>query len=170
MLVIIIGVIICFVLYKIMTKDMKDEKITTYEVVRFYCQIVVISIVVVFIFMGLFFPTKFGKWEKVSETQLVTLSNSTVANDESEIYLIVTEGNNYTYRCEIASEFETGSSKEYVVRTISGDIIESELENYKDPVLMEYKRKSKMTIWTFGLGYAETKYVFYVPKGSIQRE
>ena len=170
MLVIVIGIIICLVFYKVVIKDMKDEKITTYEVVIFYCDLIGILFVIAVIFIGLCFPTKFGEWEKVRETQLVTLSNSAVANDESEIYLIVTEGNNYTYRCEIGSEFETGSSKEYVVRTISGDIIESELENYKDPVLMEYKRKSKITIWTFGFGYAETKYVFYVPKGSIQRE
>ena len=149
---------------------MDDEKIKTYEVVRFYCQIVVISIVILFIFIGLFIPTKFGEWEKVSETQLVTFSNSNSANDESEIYVIVTEGNKYKYRCEIDSEFGNGKSKEYVVKTVFGDVVECELTDYYNPVLMEYNRNSKITLWTLGLGSSKTKYVFFVPKGSIQRE
>ena len=56
------------------------------------------------------------------------------------------------------------NTTEYVAETISDNVIESEDTNCKVPVLLEYKRKSKITIWTFGFFSSETKYVLYVPE------
>lgn len=48
-------------------------------------------------------------------------------------------------------------------------IINSEDPNCEVPVLNKYKRKGKITIWTFELS-SEAKYVFYVPEGTIQKD
>lgn len=119
--------------------------------------------------IGLFYPVKYGEWELVSETELVSLSNSTVTEGGGAIYVSVSGENTYTYRYEITSEFGTETSKEYEVRTVSENVIESEDANCEVPVLRRYVRKGKVTIWTFGLG-SETKYVFYVPEGTIQKD
>lgn len=121
------------------------------------------------IMIGIFVPTKYGDWELVEQTELVSLSNSTVTEGGGLIYVSVSGENTYTYRYEISSEFGTETSTEYKVDTVSKNVIESEDENCEVPVLRKYVRKGKITIWTFGLS-SETKYVFYVPKGTIQKE
>ena len=121
------------------------------------------------ILIGLFWPTKFGEWELVNEANLISLSGETeIEAGEEPLYASVDEENVYTYRHEISSEFGTETSTEYEADTVSGDVIESEDPNCKSPVLLEYKRKAKPTIWTFGVWASETKYVFYVPEGTIQ--
>jgi len=120
--------------------------------------------------IGLRCPTKFGEWELINETELIALSNNTVTEGGGFVYVAVSGENVYTYRYEISSEFGTDTSIEYETDTISGDVIESEDPNCEKPVLLEYERKAKITIWTFGLGQSETKYVFYVPEGTIQKE
>lgn len=119
--------------------------------------------------IGIFYPVKYGEWELIKETELVSLSNSTVSEGGGAIYVSVSGENTYTYRYEISSGFGTETSKEYEVDTVSENVIESEDVNCEVPVLREYVRKGKITIWTFGLG-KEKKYVFYVPKGTIQKD
>lgn len=121
------------------------------------------------IFVGIFVPVKYGEWELVNETELVSLSNSTVTEGGGVIYVSMSAENTYTYRYKISSEFGTETSTEYEVDTISGNVIESEDKNCEVPVLKEYVRKGKMTIWTFGLG-REEKYVFYVPENTIAKD
>ena len=122
------------------------------------------------IVIGLFYPTKFGEWELINETELITLSNNTVTEGGGFLYVTVSGENVYTYRHEISSEFGTHTSIEYETDTISGNVIESEDPNCEKAVLLEYERKAKATFWTFGIGGSETKYVFYVPKGTIQKD
>lgn len=121
------------------------------------------------ILIGIIVPVEYKEWELVQETELVSLSNSVATTGGGFIYVSVSGENVYTYRHEIQSEFGTETSTEYKVDTVSENVIESEDENCEGPVLRKYVRKGKMTIWTFGLG-SETKYVFYVPKGTIQKE
>lgn len=121
------------------------------------------------IFIGVFVPVEYGEWELVDQTELVSLSNNTVSEGGGIIYVSVSGENTYTYRYEITSEFGTDTSKEYEVDTISNNVIESEDPNCEVPVLNKYKRKGKITIWTFGLG-SEIQYVFYVPEGTIQKD
>ena len=40
----------------------------------------------------------------------------------------------------------------------------------QEPILMEYKRTAKKSIWTFGLLSNETSYVFNVPEGTISKD
>lgn len=37
-------------------------------------------------------------------------------------------------------------------------------------IVRVYQREGKRTIWTFALGTEETKYIFYVPEGTISKE
>lgn len=121
------------------------------------------------IFIGIFVPVEYHEWELKEETELVSLSNSTVTEGGGIIYVSLSGENTYTYRYEISSEFGTETSTEYEVGTISNNVIESEDKNCEVPVLRTYVRKGKATIWTFGLG-KEIKYVFYVPEGTIQKD
>lgn len=121
------------------------------------------------IFIGIIVPVEYHEWELKEETELVSLSNSTVTEGGGIIYVSLSGENTYTYRYEISSEFGTETSTEYEVGTISNNVIESEDKNCEVPVLRTYVRKGKATIWTFGLG-KEIKYVFYVPEGTIQKD
>ena len=99
--------------------------------------------------IGLFFPTKFGESELVRQTELVSLSNSTVSS--GNVFVSISGEEIYTYRHRIDTEFGTETSTEYVTSSIShddGNIIESEDINCKTPVLLEYMTKSKLQ---FGL-------------------
>ena len=42
--------------------------------------------------------------------------------------------------------------------------------NCQTPMLIEYERTAKKSIWTFGLLNSETAYVFNVPEGTISKE
>lgn len=118
--------------------------------------------------LGLSFPVSgYNDWELIEETELVSLSNSTVSGSEGLIYVSRSVDNVYTYRYEIDSEFGTNTSKEYTTKTVSENVEEIEDPNCKVAVIRKYTRTAKKTIWTFGLGCDETKYVFYVPEGTI---
>lgn len=120
--------------------------------------------------LGIVYPFNgYTDWKLVEETELISLSNSTVSGGEGCIYVSLSADNAYTYRYEIDSDLGTDSSKEYETATIMNNVIEVEDPNCEVPTLKEYKRTAKKSIWTFGV-YSETKYVFYVPEGTISKE
>lgn len=119
--------------------------------------------------IAIFIPTKYGEWELIKETELVSLSKSTEIEGGEIIYVNRSAEYVYTYCYEISPEFGTETSTDYETDTISENVIESEDKNCEIPVLREYRRKGKITIWTFGFG-SEEKYDFYVPEGTIQRD
>lgn len=159
MLVILIAVLIAAILMYISFKFDDGSGL-------FLCGILIIF---AGILIGIFMPTDYKEWKLIKRTELVTLSNSTETQGGGFLYVSVSGENVYTYRYEIDSEFGTDYSTEYEVDAISGKIIESEDPNCKIPELLEYERRGKATIWTFGVG-GETKYVFHVPDGTISHE
>lgn len=87
------------------------------------------------------------------------------------IYVSLSADNAYTYRYEIDSEFGTEMGKTYKTQTLVGkDVEEVEDPNCEKAVVRVYQREGKRTIWTFALGMEETKYIFYVPEGTISKE
>lgn len=123
--------------------------------------------------LGLFSATKYGERQLEEQTELVSLSNSTISEGGGFIYVSISGENAYTYRYEVDTDLGTKTSKNYAIKTISsseGKIIESEDINCKVPVLLKYKTKSKITIWSFGFLDDKIEYVFYVPKGTIQKD
>lgn len=127
-----------------------------------FATIVLSLYIILDILTGTLVPAEYGEWDLVNETELVELSNNTV-------YVSMSTKNVYTYRYKIPTEFGTETSTEYEVDNISGKVIESEDKNCKIPVLKEYKRNEKTTMWKIGHD-SETKYVFYVPEGTIQKD
>ncbi len=130
--------------------------------------------IVLSIHLGLFCPISgYNDWELIKETELVSLSNASASGGSGFIYVSLSADNAYTYRFEVDSAFGTSSSKEYKTATIinsDNDVIEVEDSECQKPVLMEYGRTAKKSIWTFGLASDETSYVFYVPEGTISKE
>lgn len=95
----------------------------------------------IIILYGIFYPTKMSEWE-VKESITPTL-----LNDEENIL------GGYTY------EYTPGGSRkiDYEVAYLFQNV----------PILLECERKAEPTIWTLGLRYKETKYVFYSPDDTI---
>ena len=113
----------------------------------------------------------FNEWKLTQETELVTLSNSLASGGVGIIYVSLSADNAYTYRYEIDSEFGTETGKTYKTQTLVGkDVEEVEDPNCEKAVVRVYQREGKRTIWTFALGTEETKYIFYVPEGTISKE
>ncbi len=122
--------------------------------------------------LGLFFPfSGYNDWKLIKETKLVSLSNSTASGGTGFIYVSLSADNSYTYRFEVDSTFGTKSSKKYKTATLVNDNNITEIEDSKcqEPILMEYERTAKKSIWTFGI-YFETSYVFNVPEGTISKD
>lgn len=113
----------------------------------------------------------FNEWKLTQETELVTLSNSLASGGVGMIYVSLSADNAYTYRYEIDSEFGTEMGKTCKTQTLVGkDVEEVEDPNCEKAVVRVYQREGKRTIWTFALGTEETKYIFYVPEGTISKE
>lgn len=113
----------------------------------------------------------FNEWKLTQETELVTLSNGLASGGVGMIYVSLSADNAYTYRYEIDSEFGTETGKTYKTQTLVGkDVEEVEDPNCEKAVVRMYQREGKRTIWTFALGTEETKYIFYVPEGTISKE
>lgn len=128
---------------------------------------------IISIYLGLFYPFNgYTDWKVIKESELVSLSNSTISGGTGCIYVSLSADNSYTYRFEVDSMFGTESSKEYKTATIvnNDNVTEIEDPNCQTPMLIEYKRTAKMSIWTFGLLHSETAYVFNVPEGTISKE
>ena len=123
------------------------------------------------IYMGVFSPISgYEEWELKQETELISLSNNVASGGNGIVYVSLSADNVYTYRYEINSEFGTETSREYRTVTLTGNGVEEiEDSNCEVPVIRVYRKEAKKTIWTFGLK-SETKYVFYVPEGSISKE
>ena len=159
MLIIIIGIITCTIILCIEFFLQKKYSSTLVGIIFFFSLLI-----------GLFFPTKFEERKLVKETELVPLSSSTVSG--KDVFVSISDEGTYFFRYEIDTEFGTETSTEYVTVSMPIDfaITESEDINCKTPVLLEYMTKSKVTIWTFGLGVGIVEYVFYVPTGTIQKD
>lgn len=169
MIVILIGIIIGL---GIGLRCAKAEPLRTTRLNVIFTIIIAILCGNLGVFLSLIIPTDYEEeWELRKQTELVSLSNTTETEGGGFLYVNVSARNVYTYRYEISSELGTDTSSEYETATISENVIESEDSNCEVPMLLEYIRKPKATIWTFGSN-AEPyiKYVFYVPKGTIQRE
>lgn len=124
------------------------------------------------IFLGLSYPLSgYNDWELVDETELISLSSSTVSGGTGLVYVSLSADNAYTYRFEVDSSFGTKSSKNYKTATIINEdnITEIEDPNCKKAVLKKYKKTAKKSIWTFGLWADKISYVFYVPEDTINK-
>lgn len=129
--------------------------------------------IIISILLGLCAPFNgYNDWKLIKETELVSLSNASVSGGTGFIYVSLSADNAYTYRFEVDSTFGTKSSKEYKTTTIinNNNVIEIEDPACQKPMLMEYNRTAKKSIWTFGLLANETSYVFYVPEGTINKD
>ena len=104
----------------------------------------------------------------MKKTELVSLKSDTLA------YAMTDAEEVYTYRYKVSSGKITDTSEEYDTDTLSGEnVIESEDPECKDPLLLEYRKVPKSTIWTFGTFDPHCrgrKYIFYVPIGTIKEE
>lgn len=109
-------------------------------------------------------------WELHKQTQLVSLSNGLATQGGGFMFVSVSAENAYSYRYEIDSRFGTETSKEYVVDVVSGNVEEIEDINCETPVLLKYKNKLGISKWRIILPGEATKYVFYVPEGTISHE
>lgn len=111
-------------------------------------------------------------WELVEETELVSLSNGLASNSNRFVYVSLTGDNAYAYRHEINSDLGTATSKEYKTETlVNKNVEEIEDSSCTTPILRKYCQKPKQTFWTFAvLADEKTKYVFYVPEGTISKD
>lgn len=162
MLTIIIGIILSIILTAIL-----------WEVSNSMSFLLGVFGILISICFGLFFPfSGYKDWKLIKETKLVSLSNSTVSGGTGLVYVSLSADNSYTYRFEVDSTFGNKSSKKYKTATIVNDNNITEIEDSKcqEPILMEYKRTAKKSIWTFGLLSNETSYVFNVPEGTISKD
>lgn len=163
MLTIIIGIIASVIVTTILLKLIDEANII---LIGFFG-------IILSIFLGLCYPfSGYNDWKLVKETELVSLSNASISGGTGLIYVSLSADSAYTYRFEVDSTFGTRSSKEYKTATIvnSDNVIEIEDSDCQKPMLMEYKRTAKRSIWTFGLFEHETSYVFYVPEGTISKD
>lgn len=149
MIVSLIGIvamiIIILLVGKILSKN--EDKTKKFEVVAMVILLCIgFPIAGTTIVYGICFPTKMGEWEVKEEIR------PTLLNDEENIW------GGYTYEYEIPN---WGSSKpnviDYEVKCLFQNV----------PILVKCERKAEPTIWTLGLGYKETKYVFYSPGDTI---
>ena len=161
MLTIIIGIVLAVILIVIFASLGIGEDAVSY---------IAAFLILLAIFLGVFAPISgYKDWELIEQTELISLSNDIASGGTGMLYVSLSADNVYTYRYEISSEFGTETSKEYRTTTLTGDVEEIEDSNCEVPVIRVYQKEAKRSIWTFGL-YSETKYVFYVPEGTIYKE
>ena len=113
------------------------------------------------------FRSQYEEWIFKEETELVSLSNTQVVEG---FFVNRSSENVYTYRYEINSDFGTETSKEYVIDTVCGNVEEIEDPKCETPLLKEYKSKFGVNFWRIMFPKEATKYVFYVPEGTIQKD
>lgn len=168
MLTIIIGIIASVIVTIILLNIIKNDALCSFVSLCGFLEIILS------VFLGLCVPfSGYNDWKLIKETELVSLSNASASGGTGFIYVSLSADNAYTYRFEVDSTFGTKSSKEYKTSTIINDyneVIEIEDPACQKPMLMEYNRTAKKSIWTFGLLADETSYVFYVPEGTINKD
>lgn len=107
--------------------------------------------------------------ELISETELVSLSNTVATSGSGNIfYVSVSPENVYSYRYEVKNN-STTNEKVYKRVLVSGNVTEIETDT-EVAILKKYVQKPKRWLWTFALGAEKYKYEFIVPKGSIVKE
>ncbi len=147
MIVILIGIIALIIIILLLAKIVNKKKEATAVIVigALLIWLGLLSALATIIF-GIIQPTKMGEWE-VKEAIKPTL-----LNDEENAF------GGYTYQYLIPERWNTK-------RNVINYEVEYLFQNV--PILVECERKAEPTIWTLGLGYKETKYVFYSPDDTI---
>lgn len=111
---------------------------------------------------------EYGEWKMIEEKELVSISTETVSGDIHDIYLLYSEENTYTYRYKIASEVGINTAVLCQTETLSNKNVEQlEDVNCKTPVLQVYEREGLVPKWKLRRLPTQTKYVFYLPEGSV---
>ena len=111
---------------------------------------------------------EYGEWKMIEEKELVSISTETVSGDIHDIYLLYSEENTYTYRYKIASEVGINTAVLCQTETLSNKNVEQlEDVNCKIPVLQVYEREGLVPKWKLIRLPTQTKYVFYLPEGSV---
>lgn len=166
MLTIILGIVLAVLIFKRAINVYNNDLST-------FLAVIAAIVGVLGIGAGLCAPLSgYTEWELIQETELVSLTNNPASGGVGKLtYVSLSADNAYTYRYEIDSEFGTETSREYDTNTlVNKDVEEIEDYNCKKPVIREYQKKGKRTIWTFAFDTTITKYIFYVPEGTISKE
>lgn len=136
---IIILIIIILLIGKIINRKKRKESDGIIVVLLIWAGLPIILSIII---CGIAHPTKMGEWE-VKEA----IESTLLDNKEESIF------NEYTYQYIIPERWSTKPNViNYTVDNLSEDV---------PPILVKCERKAEPTIWTLGLGYKETKYVFY---------
>ena len=143
MIVSLIGIVALIIIILLLAKIVNKKKEDTAVIV---IGALLLSSALAAIILGITQPTKMGEWE-VKEAIKPTL-----LNDEENAF------GGYTYQYLIPERWSTK-------RNVINYEVEYLFQNV--PILVECERKAEPTIWTLGLGYKETKYVFYSPDDTI---
>ena len=166
MLTIIIGIVLAVFIIKV-SFEIPNYKIGALVV----CLAIIGGFGSILVGLGAFHISGYTEWELIQETELISLKNDLVSGGVGRLYVTLSADNAYTYRYEINSEFGTETSKEYQTETlVNEDVEEIEDINCITPVVRVYQRDGKMSLWTFGWLNTQTKYIFYVPEGTIYKE
>lgn len=165
MLTIIIGIVLAVIFVFVF---MPRSKSVDVALAKFFMGILMVILAILIV---AFSPISgYNEWGLIEETELISLSNDVASGETGMVYVSLSADNVYTYRYEINSEFGTETSREYKTTALHNkDVEEIEAPDCEVPVIRVYQRDAKRTIWTFGW-YIETKYVFYVPEGTISKE
>ena len=114
-----------------------------------------ILIIIVGIGIGLFCPISgYDDFKEKGTLELTLFRSNDILNSE------------YVY-AEVSDKKATYSSNGTEQKTVSGCVVTIEQARCEKPTLIIEEGKGRMSIWTFALFNSETKYVFYIPKGSI---
>ena len=154
MLTIILGIALVIILAWILFCFSKNGRVFSNFALLLYAILVITTTI------GVGVPVSgYNDWKLIEETELIALANEVNSTETGEIYLSISAENVYTYKCVIGAITLTNEDVEVI-----------EDSRYEVPFLRVYKRIGKKSIWTFALGMEETKYIFYVPEGSIFKE
>lgn len=131
----------------------------------------VIPVLIVLIGLIISFAPAIGIGDSYNEpilTQEIDLVSIKTSTEAGGCYLHISPTNTYTYRCEIADDYNLGG-KNYTIKTITSNVREVESKDCKKAVLKVYSRTPKKSIWFFS-GKSIEEYVFYVPEGTVIKD
>ncbi len=135
--------------------------------------LLIVFVLITAISIGLLVPTGGTlPFEEAKIQNLHSLKNElTIKGNGSPLYVNISTNNTYLFYAETDSEFANENSKAYVSRSLAGNnVTVVEEDNCEQPRLVEYYRDNVPTFWTYGINARETKYVFYVPVGTIAHD
>lgn len=126
---------------------------------------------VIGIFAGLSPISGYTEWQLTEEAELGAFSNVPALRETRTIYAVLSAENTYTYWYDTGSQFGTETSKTFKEQIVKEEYVDTvEDANCPKPVVRVYQRQGKKTIWTFAVLGKETRYILYVPAGTIYRE